>query len=186
MRIIFGLGNPGIKYRGTRHNIGYRVIEELARSESCNFKLSLKFNADVAIFKIEKEKIILVKPGSYMNNSGVCLVNLLNFYKTDIQHCLVVYDDADLALGVLRFREKGSAGGHKGMESIIEYAETDKINRLRVGIGRSQQKIDLADYVLSEFFPEEKEVLNESILRAVSACIDWLRFGNGYVMEKYN
>jgi PTH1 family peptidyl-tRNA hydrolase len=186
VRIIFGLGNPGRKYRDTRHNIGYRVIEKLASERGAVFKRSYKLGASLAKLRIKAEDVVLVKPYTFMNRSGVCVKKTLDFYKLSPDYCLVIYDDIDLALGVLRFRKQGSAGTHKGMASVVACLGTTQINRLRLGIDGIYRVEDLAEYVLSDFQKEEEKVLNKVLSQAVSACIDWINFGGDYVMKNYN
>lgn len=185
MKVIFGLGNPGSKYRNNRHNAGYMAADELIKSKAASFKISLKFNASLGRVKIGEENVLLVKPRTFMNNSGVCVKKVMSNYKIIVNNVLVVYDDVDLPLGAVRFKEKGSSAGHRGLSSIIEVLGEDKINRLRIGIGR-KENMDLRDYVLSDFSCEEKTVLNEAVSKAALACLDWVNSGNEYVMRNYN
>ncbi|UCD15291.1 MAG: aminoacyl-tRNA hydrolase [Candidatus Omnitrophota bacterium] len=185
-KIIFGLGNPGAKYKNNRHNIGYKVLDKLAQGSNARFRRKLKINAHLTKIDIEDRGVLLVKPLTFMNNSGICVRKTLRSYGILSDNCLVVYDDVDLALGTIRFRESGSCGGHRGIDSIIEVLKKEEINRLRVGIRRLQREGDLSDYVLSDFDKSELELLSSVIEMAVSACIDWVKFDNNYVMRNYN
>jgi PTH1 family peptidyl-tRNA hydrolase len=185
MKIIFGLGNPGQKYKNNRHNIGYMVVDELARSQATTFKRSFKSPADIAKKAKGNDDILIVKPRTFMNNSGSCVKKVLSVYKVDAQDCLIVYDEVDLPLGQVRFRKKGSCAGHRGMSSIISALGSEQINRLRVGIG-GERSGELSDYVLSDFSSREKKVLQETINMAALACMDWLSQGADFVMKTYN
>jgi PTH1 family peptidyl-tRNA hydrolase len=183
LKIIFGLGNPGKKYKNTRHNVGYMVVEKIG--EGVRFKRSIKLEAYLGEKEVEGEKVLLVKPTTFMNNSGICVKKTIEYYQICFKDFLVIYDDVDLPLGKIRFRKKSSSGGHKGIKSIIEILGSEEINRLRIGIGKREGE-DLVEYVLSEFSSQEKEILKRVILNAVSASLDWIRFGPEYVMRNYN
>ena len=185
MKIIFGLGNPGSKYKNNRHNIGYMVVENLAESRGIAFKRSFKTEAYIAGKKDSQRWVFLVKPRTFMNNSGVCVKKILDKYKVSRAEILIIYDDADLPLGMIRLRAKGRSAGHRGMASIKNELESEEINRLRVGVGNSKE-IELSDHVLSDFFPSEKETLKKVIQEAVSASWDWVDKGIDFVMKKYN
>lgn len=185
MKIIFGLGNPGLKYKYNRHNVGYMVVDELGKSKKLHFKRSFKLNALMGEMQVGEDKVFLVKPRTFMNNSGGCVQRVLNNYRVTMNNVLIVYDDVDLPLGKIRFKKKGSSAGHRGLSSVIESLGDDGINRLRLGIGRLKEK-NLCDYVLSDFSCDEKVILDETISLAISACLDWVNFGNEYVMRNYN
>lgn len=185
MKVIFGLGNPGLKYKHNRHNVGYMVVDELGKSKKIHFKRSFKLNALMGGMRVGEDKVFLVKPHTFMNNSGDCVQRVLNSYKVTMNNVLIVYDDVDLPLGKIRFKEKGSSAGHRGFSSVIELLGDDRISRLKLGIGRLKDK-DLCDYVLSDFSCDEKVILDKTISQAVSACLDWVKFGNEYVMRNYN
>lgn len=185
MKVIFGLGNPGYKYRNNRHNVGYMVVEELARNRGVCMIRSLKLRATKGLTKIDKIEVATIKPYTFMNNSGVCVKKVLESFGVSFQDTLVVYDDFALPLGIIRFRKKGSCGGHRGMASIIESLGSQEINRLRVGIG-NQGCLDPIDYVLSDFSLSEKAILGEVISRSVAACIDWINLGASLVMQNYS
>ncbi len=185
MRIIFGLGNPGLRYKNTRHNVGHMTVEAIAKRNKAPFRRSVRLNAWIAELEIENEEVILVKPRTFMNNSGICAKKVFDKYKCLLQEILVVHDDVDLPLGALKFREKGSSGGHRGIASILASLGAEEFNRLKIGIGRPHSE-EVADYVLSGFLRKEKKVLSEILEKAVSACIDWVRCGSHYVMSNYN
>ena len=183
--MIIGLGNPGEEYEHTRHNVGFMVLDRIAQRANVRFKRHLFHKAHIAQTTIGETEVILAKPRTFMNKSGVCVRSLLQGHKISLRDCLVVYDDTDLELGALRFRTRGSSGGHRGMASIVECLSTQEIQRLRVGIGKSEAQ-DLSEYVLTDFSSFEKDVIEESLTEAADACHDWILEGNGYVMQKYN
>ncbi len=185
MKIIFGLGNPGRQYKNNRHNVGYQVLESLVSDQGLKFKKSFRISAYIAKKKDAEEWIFLVKPRTFMNNSGLCVKKVLNKYKVNLSDVLIIYDDIDLPLGKIRFRTGGSCAGHRGMVSIVSALENEKVNRLRVGIGSSQGR-ELSDYVLSDFSKEEREILDSTIREAVSASLDWVNEGIDFSMQKYN
>ncbi len=174
MKIILGLGNPGQQYKNNRHNIGWMVLEALADSQKVKFKRSWRLRG--AIAEESRKDLLLVKSRTFMNNSGICARRVCRHYKVSNSDFLVVYDDVDLDLGVLRLREKGSSGGHRGMSSLIDSLASENINRLRVGIGKDLS-VDTADYVLTDFSPREKQVLPEVINKSVAICQDWIEKG---------
>lgn len=183
-QMIVGLGNPGSRYRDSRHNLGFRVIEELARREKLQMN-RLECNALVG----ESGDKVLVMPQTYMNRSGFavrCLAERRRIAPGDI---LVVFDDVNLELGRLRLRTRGGPGGHRGMESVIQNLRTDEVPRLRLGIGGStgsESDSDLVDFVLSPFAREERETIAELIRRAATACESWLRVGAEPTMSRFN
>lgn len=185
MKVIFGLGNPGQQYKKNRHNIGYIVADELADIGGVNFKRSFRFSAMVARLTIAGCKTLLVKPRTFMNNSGQCVKKFLANYKIPVGDILVIYDDVDLRLGEIRFREKGSCGGHRGMESIESTLKREDISRLRFGIDRPTDG-ELSDYVLSDFPVSQAAALKGSVKRAMDACVDWISRGPDFVMKTYN
>lgn len=166
MKVIVGLGNPGKEYAQTRHNIGFMVIDNLLNNLGGG-QYKEKFKAQVAETKIGREKVLLVKPQTYMNASGESVVDIVRFYKIALEDLLVVYDDMDLDLGRLRIRLKGSAGGHNGMKSIIYQLQSDDFPRLRVGIGKAPSQA--INYVLGRFREEEKNLVSEAVDKAIKA-----------------
>lgn len=183
MKLIVGLGNPGRQYASTRHNVGFMVIERLARE--LNVAVTKKmFSSLVGQGLFEREKIVLAKPQTYMNLSGQAVGPLLNWHKLDPSDLVVVYDDLDLPSGTLRIRPSGGSGGHKGMQSIIAVLGTDNFPRVRVGIGRPETvNMETVDYVLSRLNPESMEDVLEAAAGAI-VCI--VRDGLEKAMNLYN
>lgn len=185
MKCIVGLGNPGMKYRKTKHNIGFMVIDELA--SHFNTKLSkTKFNAKFAVESIAGEKVILIQPQTYMNLSGEAIRPLLDYYNADPDALLVIYDDLDLPAGKVRLRQKGGHGGHNGIRSTIDHLGTKEFKRLRIGVGRPTVPMPIVDYVLKPFAKEQKEDVAASIERAAKACETWLDKPFAEVMNDFN
>ncbi len=185
MKVILGLGNPGKKYQSNRHNIGFMVIDKLAEEFSVEFRRSLRVRASLVKKRVAGEDVVLVKPLAFMNNSGVVVKRVADIYKVATSDMLVIYDDVDLDLGELRARKSGSAGGHRGMISVIECLRTDEVNRLRIGIARPSSE-EVADYVLSDFSLEEETIVAETIEESAKASIDWVSRGIEAVMAAYN
>lgn len=189
MKIIFGLGNPGLQYKNTRHNVGFMVLDGLVKQEAKEFKKDKGLEGYLTTLVLDKEKVVLCKPDTFMNNSGICVKKVISFFKADSSlEVLVVYDDIDLPLGDLRFKNKGSSGGHNGMASIIEYLNNENIQRLKIGIGRPSQdkEQDIAKYVLSNFDKSQAEEIKDRLSLATLACKDWLVFGMNFCSQKYN
>jgi len=186
MYIIAGLGNPGGRYEGTRHNVGFDVIDAIA--EKYNISVDgKKSRAYIGKGVIEGQKVILAKPQTYMNLSGESIRGIVDYYKADPEEeLLVIYDDISLNPGQLRVRQKGSAGGHNGMKNIIANLGTDVFARIKVGIGEKPKGYDLADYVLSRFSKGEKELLNEAYTHAVLAAEQILKGDIQSAMNAYN
>lgn len=183
VRVIAGLGNPGARYDGTRHNVGFRVVEELARRRGWSLAEG-ECNARLA----EGPELILVQPLTYMNRSGHTLRCLTERRAAALADVLVVYDEVHLPLGRLRLRPKGSPAGHRGLESVIESLRTDEVPRLRLGVEGSDPPApeDLAEYVLAPFEGEELSVVDEMIERAADACETWLESGIETAMNRHN
>ncbi|HKM01327.1 MAG TPA: aminoacyl-tRNA hydrolase [Sedimentibacter sp.] len=183
MYIIAGLGNPGKEYTNTRHNAGYAAVEYL--SEKYNVKLNkLKFNSVYGDTFINGEKVMFVKPVTYMNRSGIAIEEIMNFYKVPPENLIVIYDDIDIPLGTLRIRPNGSPGTHNGMKSIINNIGNG-FPRIRIGIGRNED-MDLADYVLQKFSSSEKELVNPIIEKAALAALEIIDSNVENAMQKYN
>lgn len=174
VRLVTGLGNPGRKYERTRHNIGFMVIDELGRRWNAEASRS-RFQGQVAEARFDNARIVLLKPQTYMNDSGLAIRQALQWYKVPVDQSLVVYDDLDLPFGTLRIRPGGGSGGHNGLKSTIAQLGTEQIPRLRVGIGRSDKAV--IAHVLSPFSPEERASLDGTIDRAVDAVETWIRYG---------
>ncbi|GGE54031.1 peptidyl-tRNA hydrolase [Pullulanibacillus camelliae] len=185
MKLIAGLGNPGSEYVHTRHNIGFEVIERLADKENIPLSRS-KYNALYGKGEIQGEEVLLVKPLTYMNLSGEAIAPFMNFFKIPIEDMMIIYDDMDLAVGKIRLRLKGSAGGHNGMKSIIQHLGTSEFKRTRVGIGRPDGRQPVIDYVLQKFSEEEEPIIAEVIEKAAMACGEWCSEPFDKVMNKYN
>jgi PTH1 family peptidyl-tRNA hydrolase len=185
MKLVVGLGNPGRKYQGTRHNVGFDTVAELARRHATGAVRS-QFEAEVVESDLAGERALLLRPQTYMNRSGASVVRARDFYKLADDEMLVVGDDFNLPLGRLRVRSKGSAGGQKGLDDIIRCLGTDQIARLRIGIGPVPGRWDPADFVLGRFTAEERREIDVSIVRAADAVIDWAKEGVAACMNRYN
>lgn len=182
--MIVGLGNPGRRYRGNRHNIGFMVVDQL--SEQSKVEIGRKqLKALVGTGQFAQKRIILVKPQTKMNLSGSSVGPLVNYYKIPLSNLMVVYDEIDLPFGAIRLREKGGSGGHNGMKSIIT-ALDDGFPRLRLGIGRPPGRMEPAAYVLQDFQKEELPVVEEIIERSVSAIETYLTNGIETAMTRFN
>jgi peptidyl-tRNA hydrolase, PTH1 family len=185
LKLIAGLGNPGKDYEHTRHNIGFMIIDELA--ERLNIRLDkTKFNGLYGQGVVHGEKVILLKPLTYMNLSGESIRPLMDYYDIDIEDFLVIYDDLDLPQGKIRLRTKGSAGGHNGIKSIQHHLKTQEFKRIRVGIDRPQNGMKVTDYVLGRFTNEEMVLLKEAIHKSVLASEEWIKRPFLEVMNLYN
>jgi PTH1 family peptidyl-tRNA hydrolase len=186
MKLVVGLGNPGREYEETRHNAGFLVLDYLAREEGLTFTRS-KFQALLARGSIAGTDVLLVKPLTYMNLSGLAVAGLLRWYKLDSRpDLLVVSDDLDLPLGRLRVRMRGSHGGQRGLLSIINELGSAEFTRLRLGIGRPGESEDAKEHVLSTFDPQEEPMLDEVILAAADAVRTWLSQGPIETMNRFN
>lgn len=195
IRLVLGLGNPGEEYRATRHNVGFRVVEELARRRGARLDL-LECNALIASLVregsgegSEEDPVLLAKPQTYMNRSGFAARCLVERHAIAPEAILVVYDEVNLPLGRLRLRRSGSPAGHRGIESILENLRTDQIARLRLGIADPEQPIAgdaLVDFVLAPFAAAEEETLAPLLLRAADACEAWLADGIEAAMNRFN
>lgn len=184
MYIIVGLGNPGKKYENTRHNMGFIAVDLLA--EKYGIKVDkIKFKALVGEGRIAGQKVLLVKPQTFMNLSGQSVMEVMNFYKEDIENLIVIYDDIDIPTGTIRLRSKGSAGTHNGMRNIVYLLQDDGFPRIRVGIG-SEKKVDLINYVTSGVTKQEKELLEDALTRAADAAACIVEKGIDKAMNEYN
>lgn len=174
MKLIVGLGNPGDRYEFTRHNVGFMAIDRLA--ERWNIRLgSSKLRGWAGEGTYLQEKVILLKPTTYMNLSGESVRAAFNWYRLEIEDFLVIYDDLDLPTGQLRLREKGGAGGHNGIKSIIQHLGTQEFKRVRIGIDRPAPGRDISDYVLSPFSAAARPVIQEAVDRCCDAIEHWIR-----------
>lgn len=185
MKLIVGLGNPGKQYDKTRHNIGFDVIDYLSESYSIPLDKA-KFKGMFGVGNIAGEKIILLKPLTYMNLSGESIRPIMDYYDIESEDLVVIYDDLDLPVGKVRLRQKGSSGGHNGIKSTIQHVGTEKFNRIRVGIDRPKNGMKVTDYVLGKFTKEEMETLETIIKKCSDACAEWAKEPFLQVMNKYN
>lgn len=185
MYIIAGLGNPTREYSGTRHNVGFAVIDKLADEYNISMDIK-KHKAICGKGMIAGQKVILVKPQTYMNLSGESLREVVDFYKTDIDEVLVIFDDISLDVGKLRLRPKGSAGGHNGIKSIISHLGTEQFKRIKFGVGDKPKGYDLADWVLGRFPKEQLDEVNTGLYNACKAVETILMDGIEAGMNKYN
>lgn len=183
MFLIVGLGNPGKEYENTRHNIGFKVIDNIASEYNIDINRQ-KFKGMCGEGFIENQKVILLKPTTYMNLSGESIREVVDFYKLSNEEVIVIYDDISLNVGRLRIRDKGSAGGHNGIKSIIAHLGTDVFPRIKVGVG--QPNVDLVKYVLGNFTKEEMEVLSESIDASTKAVREMIKNDTTSAMNKFN
>lgn len=185
MRLIVGLGNPGRRYRGTRHNMGREVVERLAAA--CGIRVDIEEGwATTGRGTVAGQAVLLAWPETYMNVAGRAVADLRRRHRIALDHLLVAYDDLDLPPGTIRFREQGSAGGHNGLQSVIEALGTTAFPRLRVGIGRPPAGVDPADYVLERPTPQERAALDAAIARAVEGIVQWVREGPQAAMRFCN
>jgi PTH1 family peptidyl-tRNA hydrolase len=182
--MVVGLGNPGLKYKHTRHNIGFDVIDRLAERFHVDVRQK-KFGARFGTVDLEEKKLILLKPWQYMNLSGQAVATAVGFYKLDLKRVMVVIDDMALEPGSVRLRAKGSAGGHNGLSDIIAKLGTNQVARCRVGIGRDQSGWDV-DHVLGRPSKAEQALLNPAIDQAQEAVLCWLSQGIDLAMTRYN
>lgn len=184
--VVAGLGNPGTKYQQTRHNIGFIAIDELAYRH--HFKVNkVRFKSLYGEGRIAGKKVLLVKPQTYMNDSGVALREILEWYKLPIQNLIVIYDDVDLEPGKIRIRETGSAGTHNGMRSIIYHVRSQNFSRVRIGIGQPENSgYQLADYVLGRFPKEQHPIMLEAVKKAADSVEEILLNGAYSAANKYN
>jgi PTH1 family peptidyl-tRNA hydrolase len=183
MKVIVGLGNPGRKYAGTRHNIGFEVVDALARRHGLSWESA---PAEAVMAKWRAAGALLVKPLTFMNLSGYAVGDLLRYFKVDVSDLLVIVDEAQLELGRLRARPNGSAGGHNGLKSVIEQLGTDQFARLRIGVGRGGSQRDLADHVLATFDRDEQATVDDALERAAAAAELFAAEGIGPVMNRFN
>ena len=182
MKLIVGLGNPGAKYRGTRHNAGFAVVDELARRAGIDFEAA---PVEALIARWRARDTLLAKPLTFMNASGEAVGGLVRYFKLDEADLLVIVDEVQLPLGKLRARMDGSAGGHNGLKSVIAHLG-DKFSRLRVGVGRGDGRRDLADHVLSRFESDETDEVERMTKRAADAAETFITSGIAAVMNGFN
>lgn len=184
MYLIAGLGNPGRKYAQTRHNMGFITIDYMA--DELGVKVNrLKHRAKVGEFLLSGHKVMLAKPQTFMNLSGESVGEIVNFYKIEPDHVIVIYDDMDIPTGSIRIRKKGSAGSHNGMKSVVSHIGTDEFPRIRIGIG-AHEGTDAVDYVIGGFSKEDKEPLEHAVMNAAKAAEKIITDGIDKAMNMYN
>ncbi len=186
MKLIAALGNPTDKYKNTRHNAGFMVVDFLAQKWGFNFLMESKFKCEISKTIFKDEPIMVIKPMTFMNLSGESVALVMNFFKIPIEDLFVVYDDIALDLGTVRFRSSGSDGGHNGIKSIIKCIGTSKFDRLKVGIGPQPVNIPSEVFVLNNFAQDEKTVLEESISKSAEAIEAYLKEGLQIAQNKFN
>ena len=185
MYLIIGLGNPEEEYGRTRHNMGFNVINKLSNKYGIEVNKK-KFDGLCGDGKIEGEKVILLKPQTYMNLSGKSIVQVVNFYKIPLENVIVIYDDIDIEPGLIRIRKKGSSGSHNGMKSVIAELGSGEFMRVRVGIGKPKYDGDMINYVIGAVPEEEQKELEKGVEKAKEAVIEILRSGIDTSMNKFN
>jgi PTH1 family peptidyl-tRNA hydrolase len=183
MKLIAGLGNPGPRYKGTRHNVGFAIVDEISRRHRLTFESS---PSEAVVAKWRDRGVLLVKPLTFMNLSGQAVGELARYFKVEPSGVLIVVDDVHLPLGRLRARARGSAGGHNGLKSIEAHLGTDEYARLRIGVGRESGDRQMSTHVTSRFEPDERGVIDEAIGKAADAVETFLAEGIDVVMNRYN
>ncbi len=181
MKIIIGLGNPGEEYANTRHNIGFQVIDLICKE----YDTTLTINKFGGLFFVEKD-VIVAKPMNFMNNSGLFIKDLINFYKIKVENILIIYDDLDSEVGKAKIKTFGSSGGHNGLKNIIETLETDEIKRLKIGIGRPKNSKGIAKYVLNKIPKNDVEILNKVKEQAAKIAISFVYNDIRVVINSFN
>jgi peptidyl-tRNA hydrolase, PTH1 family len=185
VKLVVGLGNPGRKYEGTRHNVGFAVLDELVRRHSAA-RPKTNFQGEITEAQISSQRALLLWPHTFMNLSGASVLAARDFYKLENADLLVVCDDFNLPLTKLRFRSDGSSGGQKGLADVIDRLGTELVPRLRIGVGPVPPNWDPADFVLSRFIKEELPIIEAALIRAADAVEDWIAQGIENSMNKYN
>lgn len=185
MLLVVGLGNPGQEYKHTRHNVGYVVVDQLQERFKGLWKRS-KFSADTARIVIDGQKVLLVKPLTYMNNSGQAVKKLMDYYAVPSEDVYVFYDDVDVEVGKIRIRQKGGAGSHNGMRSMVQELQSKEFPRFRIGIGPQNPYIDMVDFVLGKFTKEEQVKVEKSIDSACDALVLSVEDGIEIAMSQFN
>ena len=185
MYLIVGLGNPEEDYSRTRHNMGFNVINKIAKDFNIDINKK-KFDGLIGEGIIEGKKVLLLKPQTYMNLSGKSIIQVIGFYKIPMENICIIYDDIDVDIGKIKIRKKGSSGSHNGMKSVIEELQTDNFARIRVGIGKPEFKGDMINYVIGAIPDDEAKILDKGTDMAKEAMIEILKSGIDNAMNKYN
>jgi PTH1 family peptidyl-tRNA hydrolase len=184
MKVVVGLGNPGRRYEGTRHNVGFAVLDALAAAPNAG-RFQVRFQAEIAELTEDSGKVLLVKPQTFMNLSGQCVRQVVDFYQLPLQDLLVVCDDFNLPLGKLRCRARGSHGGHNGLRDIQNHLGTQEYARFRIGVGAPEEG-EAVDHVLGRFRPSERPLIDDALQRAGQAIAAWWEKGIDFCMNQYN
>lgn len=187
VKMIVGLGNPGSKYNDTKHNIGFMAVDRIVKDLDVNFTKDKNFKAEIGSDFINGEKIYFIKPTTFMNNSGIAVKALLTYYNISIKDMIIIYDDLDMEVGKIRFRQKGSAGGHNGIKSIIAHLGTQEFDRIKVGIGRPNGRMTVINHVLGKF-DKNDEIMILNTLDKVDNAVNYYLQTNDFqkTMQKYN
>ncbi|HGI2261734.1 TPA: aminoacyl-tRNA hydrolase [Streptococcus agalactiae] len=187
VKMIVGLGNPGSKYNDTKHNIGFMAVDRIVKNLDVNFIEDKNFKAEIGSDFINGEKIYFIKPTTFMNNSGIAVKALLTYYNISIKDMIIIYDDLDMEVGKIRFRQKGSAGGHNGIKSIIAHLGTQEFDRIKVGIGRPNGRMTVINHVLGKF-DKNDEIMISNTLDKVDNAVNYYLQTNDFqkTMQKYN
>jgi PTH1 family peptidyl-tRNA hydrolase len=185
MKLVVGLGNPGPRYAGTRHNVGFDAVDLLARRHGADWAAAPK-GAEALVANWRPGGAIFAKPLTFMNLSGTAVVPLMQFYKIELADLLVIVDEVQLETGRIRIRPFGSAGGHNGLKSVIGSLGTDAVPRLRIGVGRGDQRRDLSDHVLAKFDADERSVIEDAIVRSADAAEMFIAEGSSAAMNRFN
>lgn len=187
VKMIVGLGNPGSKYNDTKHNIGFMAVDRIVKELDVNFTEDKNFKAEIGSDFINGEKIYFIKPTTFMNNSGIAVKALLTYYNISIKDMIIIYDDLDMEVGKIRFRQKGSAGGHNGIKSIIAHLGTQEFDRIKVGIGRPNGRMTVINHVLGKF-DKNDEIMILNTLDKVDNAVNYYLQTNDFqkTMQKYN
>lgn len=185
MYLIVGLGNPEEEYDNTRHNMGFHTINKLANQYKIEINKK-KFKGLYATGEIEGEKVILLKPQTYMNLSGESVQEVIHYYKIPIENTIIIYDDMDIEIGNVKIRKKGGAGSHNGMKSVVSNLNNENFPRIRIGIGTPQDKTEMISYVIGPIPKEERELLDKATTKAKDAIIEILKSGIDKAMNQFN
>lgn len=187
VKMIVGLGNPGSKYNDTKHNIGFMAVDRIVKKLDVNFTEDKNFKSEIGSDFINGEKIYFIKPTTFMNNSGIAVKALLTYYNISIKDMIIIYDDLDMEVGKIRFRQKGSAGGHNGIKSIIAHLGTQEFDRIKVGIGRPNGRMTVINHVLGKF-DKNDEIMISNTLDKVDNAVNYYLQTNDFqkTMQKYN
>jgi len=183
--LIVGLGNPGRKYRKTRHNIGYMAVDTLLTASNSSL-IKTDFYSEYAEISIDNNPVIVAKPQTFMNNSGLAVYELVHYFKINLNRCLIIYDDVDLSFGRIKIKGKGSSGGHNGLESIIQHLDTTHFARLRLGIGSDKAKKNMIRFVLSGFSRQERNDLDNVLEKTKKAVNSFIVDGLDKTMNLFN